>query len=247
MASKQPLRPARLHSCFTNILCGVPAINTKCIVILGVVARQCYCSLCMASSTWISFQWAFTSELPGFIVSASEIISTCLWFSIHKLQVLPLNMTTEFQELSFLFGICPVPTKSYITKHVTINKSRDRNCNPHIISSYLLWKDRADSEHPVTHWRNGSAWPFCAATFPFFFFFSSAPPIIPHIFLQLKRNIICSCSRQLARNCPKLLLLFTLSRWHIDENTLRANFSTYSNVIVSIIMYNQPARQIIIM
>lgn len=82
-------------------------------------------------------------------------------------------MTTEFQELSFLFGICPVPTKSYITKHVTINKSRDGNCNPHIISSYLLWKDRADSEHPVTHWRNGSAWPFYAATFSFFFLISS--------------------------------------------------------------------------
>lgn len=181
---KKPLRPIRLHSCFKNISWRVSTVNTNSILTVVLVARPHYSSLCIALFIWISFRWIFTSELSEFTVPASIIISTRLWFFIHKLQIPALSMIVEFQELSFLLGICPGPTESCTIKRVTINKSRHRNCNPHILPSYLLWKERADSEQKTSR---DSLKKWFNLTFLCFYlpFSPSVPPITPRIFLQL--------------------------------------------------------------
>ena len=119
---KQSLHPARLHSCFSNISCYNSTVSTNSILTTAPVARHHYSSLHTASFIRISFRWMFTSELSGSAMPASVTIPMCLRFFIHKLQIPALSMTGEFQELSFLLGICPVPTKSCTMKWVTINK-----------------------------------------------------------------------------------------------------------------------------
>lgn len=112
--------PVRLHSWLKNISCHASTINTSCIRAVVLVARHHNSFRCIASFTWDSFQWIFTFELSGFTVPAS-FQCTCDFF-IHKLQILTFSITAEFQELSFLLGICPVSTKSATITWVTVNK-----------------------------------------------------------------------------------------------------------------------------
>lgn len=170
-------------------------------------------------------------------------ISMHLWFFIHKLQILVLSIRmqnfVEFQELSFLLGICHVSTKSPTITLVTINKYRDRNCNPRFFN--LFWKERADSEKKtsclddnekmVQHDLSKLLPPFLTISSTYHCSHFSTIKNKHYLFMLL------SACTELSQVVTVIYIPQVTYWW---KHTHSTDFSTHSNVMWSTVVYNQP-------